>query len=145
MFRIESFFIQLSILMFLFNVIANANDETPIKNGRHYIRYLSTALEVPSYEIELLYKNVKFNLPKKGSSTEFYASKDSIAQIADYFCGAADVMVGDYLNLDYIYERLLQRKPTEDEKNKEIKVNGEFSFYANCFVIAMHPDVIKDN
>ena len=123
----------------------SAQKTKKIKNGRHYIKYLALALDIQSYELGPLYKSLKPNLPKNGTLDEFYPSKDSLAKIADYMCGVVNFMEGESLDIDYLYKNILGRKATALEKETQLMNDGKFHFYSNCFVLALHPEVIFDS
>ena len=117
--------------------------ESRILNGRNYVLKLSQVTDVSMYDLRPLFESLKLNLPREGALSEFYSSKDSMAKLAGYACDIMDFMEGPNLDLETLYQRFINRRPTTDEITKRILIeSGELDVFSNCLLLSMHPEFI---
>ncbi|MEZ4870836.1 MAG: hypothetical protein R2827_01060 [Bdellovibrionales bacterium] len=130
------------VIFALLSTVPGSASELRLKDGRTYVRTLSRALDIPMREYLVVFDNYKMSLPKSGDPSEFIAANSAMAKLANYGCDEIAWLNDGTFTLDWLYDRFLNRTPTDLERSRAILTNGQFDVYSNCMVLALHPEVI---
>lgn len=134
---------KLSVMIFLL-ISFCAQAEVRTKDGRQYMNDLKNRLEVEDKDdVHRSFLALRPNLPKSNSPDSMAASLDAIATLATTVCTASGYFNDEWEDLDGLYKSLMGRQPTDKERQQALrKTDGSLDYFANCFLVAMHPEFL---
>lgn len=131
------------IVSLLLSCSSFAAGDDQVRDGRQYVSLLTRRLNLPQSEMNKQFNNLRQNLPKHGDISGLGAAIDSLGRIAVAACEHFEFDDLGQSNITDLYKKFLDREPTASEKEAAIlEKNGQFDTFANCFMLAMHPQMI---
>ncbi len=136
--RLISLFLMLSLL----SISAAQAQEIRFKDGRSFHLELVRRLDLDLKMMSKVFADLRQSIPKQKSDSDLIAGVNGLAKLAAIACTEAGHFE-DVADIDNLYLKILDRAPTVEEKLSAIKSDdGQPSFFANCFMLAMHPEFV---
>lgn len=130
------------VLISCLSVPAVQAQEIRFKDGRTFHLELVRRLDLDLKTMSKVFADLRQSVPKQKNEADLIAGVNGLAKIAAQACTEAGYFE-EVADIDDLYLKILDRAPSADEKSKAIKKeDGQPSFYANCFLLAMHPEFI---
>lgn len=112
------------------------------KDGRSFHLELVRRLGLDEKEMSKVFSDLRQSIPKQKGESDLMAGMNGLAKLASQACTEA-AYFEEEADVGALYMKILDRAATKEEIEKAIKnEEGRPGFYANCFLLAMHPEFI---
>lgn len=112
------------------------------KDGRIFCNDLGARLELSDAVVAEVFGDLRESLSKTRDNDGLVSGVNGMAKAASRLCSEAGLFESR-VNLESLYSKILDRKPTKAEVAKAIKgADGKLSFQGNCFYLAMSPEFL---
>lgn len=135
---------QITKMLFVFLFVASTASAQAFrfKDGRIYTNDLGRRLGLSDAVTSEVFNDLRESMSKTKDQDGLVSGVNGLAKAANRLCAESGLFISK-VNLDDLYIRILDRKPTKEEMAKAIKgADGKLSYQGNCFYLAMTPDFL---
>lgn len=134
--------LRIIAIVLLMSSISAGAQSLRYKDGRIFCNDLGARLSLSDAVTSEVFNDLRESMSKTKDNDGLVSGVNGLAKAASRLCAEAGLFESR-VNLENLYSRILDRKPTKDEVAKAIKgADGKLSFQGNCFYLAMSPEFL---